>query len=183
LEAWKLHGLIGSVETSWIDTCLSDQPIIASEERRSDRQVPWDANEVASVMLGISPWLCPETLFLRLEARAELGKFQEAIGATFASNLPYLVKDASESELVEPDDCNDPDEIEDLFANAMQDIDEGRIDLDSVMASETSAMPRKDIFVQDLENRLGECTENVGCNNSTQSSHTESDTDSKLLNK
>jgi len=48
--------------------------------------VPRPADQVASVLHETLPLLNADTLYARLQARAEIGKFQCAIGATTVDN-------------------------------------------------------------------------------------------------
>jgi hypothetical protein len=102
-------------------------------------QVPRAAGQVFSVLATIDPILNDKTLWERLQARAELGKFQASIGSTDLANNEYLVSD-NDTASTDPstdDDESWPEEIhhEEILDGLMEGALDGEIDLDEIMAS------------------------------------------------
>ena len=148
---------IGSIESTIVDEKVStpfDES--ASDKEENDlwyHKIPRNADEVSSVMAGISPLLCSETLSERLLARAEIGKFQESIGATTALIGAYLVQEEVEDDSAISDSVESDSEESDVGVLLEQILDEsinGQLDLDAVMASAAHARPRMDVDAEHL---------------------------------
>jgi hypothetical protein len=112
--------------------------------------------EITSVASSISPLLCPGTLCSRLETRAEIGKFMQSIGATYASPSMYLVDDDddespdlmdtdTESSEGPSDDLEEEETLNETLDEILNGAKMGNIDLDAMMASAAHAFPRKDV--------------------------------------
>lgn len=161
---------IGSVEQTQVNSCVWQCSNHDPDERHEWAKVPREIDQIASVMSGISPTLCPDTLCSRLETRAELGKFSISIGATHMNPSPYLViddeddipslapvrsDDSDDNSSVETSDADDESEddshgIDDELNEFLESVENGHIDLNDVMASAAHAIPRKDLDAQHL---------------------------------
>jgi hypothetical protein len=147
---------ISSTEGQVIDSRLLDQELPLDF---LEHDVPRAADEVASVMIGVSPLLDPMTLCAKLETQAHIGRFKMSIGATLGINNNYLVTndqfamddsisdDSAEVENVESEDAWISGEaLDEILAGSAS----GHIDLDAILASATQAVPRKDINAEHL---------------------------------
>jgi hypothetical protein len=117
--------LAASVQISGIESNIIDDLLqrsnADSEEKVHPRwkPVPLAANEVSSVLAGISPLLDDQALYERLQARSDLGKFKVSIGSTDASSSKFLVDD-NDSTTHDSTNCDTDEEdeeriLDDLF--------------------------------------------------------------------
>eukprot|EP00980_Cylindrotheca_fusiformis_P014395 scaffold3830_cov85-Cylindrotheca_fusiformis.AAC.7 len=82
---------VSSVESSEIDRILSSDGGKDSDRiERCYQSIPGAADQVSSVLQGISPTLDDVALYERLSARSEIGAFATSIGSTNATEDPYL---------------------------------------------------------------------------------------------
>jgi hypothetical protein len=130
---------IGSIEITAIDRVMestSNEP----KPHPSYTPVPRAADQVSSILAGISPCLDDRTLYAKMEARANLGKFQSAIGSTNATSSAYLMNDDATQD-TEPN-TDDDESIEDadiLMDKLYEEAIGGTIDLDDIMVSAAHA--------------------------------------------
>jgi hypothetical protein len=83
-----------SIESNLIDDLLQRSDADTEEKVHPRWQpIPPEANEVSSVLAGITPLLDDQALYERLQARLDLGKFKASFGSTDASSSEYLVSD------------------------------------------------------------------------------------------
>ena len=112
------------------------------------RSIPKSADEVASVLTGVSTTLNDETMCALMEERAERGRFEMNIGSTNATSEVY-VETVTEDD--ESDDESSDDEDESLPS---RDDDENwdyeLEDLDAFMASAASAGKAKGVDAEHL---------------------------------
>jgi hypothetical protein len=135
---------ISSVESNAIDALLqrSDDEI---EEKVQPcwKPIPRQADEISSVLAGISPILNDQALYERLKARSDLGKFKASIGSTNATSSEFLVDD-DDSATEDPTDSESEDDeqvLDDLFDR----VTKGDLDLDEIMVSAAHAGKSKGI--------------------------------------
>ena len=89
-----------SVQISSVENCAIDSVLqrsnSASEEKVQPcwKHIPRAIDEVSSVLAAVSPILNDETLYQRLQDRADLGRFQMSIGSTDSMPGLYLASDA-----------------------------------------------------------------------------------------
>jgi hypothetical protein len=113
---------VSSLESRCIDDVLQRSGVTMEEDvHPCFGHVPRDADQVASVLAGVSPLLNDRTLYDRMKGRADIGKFQAAIGSTNATDEIYLVSDDDETEASQADsedDCSmSPSEEEKAMDN------------------------------------------------------------------
>ena len=128
---------VSSAETKAIDTVF-EQCNDASEEEVHPcwKPIPKAANQVASVLAGISPTLDDQELYKRLKASSELGKYKVSIGSTNAMDGEYLVTDDDDSTVQTENEMSDDQQtLDDLFES----VTRGEVDLDGIMASAAHA--------------------------------------------
>jgi hypothetical protein len=142
-----LQSQISSVESNVINQILADDDLERSiSTMTSYHEVPRAANEVASILTEISPILDDKTLCELMHKRADLGRYQSAIGSTNASSSQYLFDTLSavENELPRTDD--EGALIDWLHEGAVN----GTLDLDAVMASSAHARQSRGVDAEHL---------------------------------
>jgi hypothetical protein len=104
------------------------------------------ADEISSVLASVSPILDDQTLYGRLAARADLGRFKASIGSTDALGGEYLVEtvvtddDDSAAQSLLGDNSNELDsheEDDEILDELYESVTQGEIDLDEIMVSAT----------------------------------------------
>jgi hypothetical protein len=106
--------------------------------------IPSAADQIASVMAGVSPILDDQVLYGRLSAKADLGKFKASIDSTNATKGEYLLDDDSATQPLT--DYNMSDSHSESNEGNQHDLDklydrvtQGEIDLDKIMTSAAHA--------------------------------------------
>jgi hypothetical protein len=85
---------ISSIESNMINNLLQRSDADSEEKvQPSWIPIPKAADEVSSMLGGVLPLLDDQALYECLQARSDLGKFQAAIGSTYASGNNFLVDD------------------------------------------------------------------------------------------
>jgi hypothetical protein len=128
---------VSSAETKAINIVF-EQCNDASEEEVHPcwKPIPKAANQVASVLAGISPTLDDQELYKRLKASSELGKYKVSIGSTNAMDGEYLVTNDDDSTVQTENEMSDDQQtLDDLFES----VTRGEVDLDGIMASAAHA--------------------------------------------
>jgi hypothetical protein len=103
--------------------------------------VPRAADEISSVLVSVSPILDDMTLYQRLSARSELGKFQATIGSTDAPGNEYIKEDdatepsTNKSGYDESEEENDDQFLDKIYERSTR----GEIDLDQHFVSAAHA--------------------------------------------
>jgi hypothetical protein len=104
------------------------------------------ADEISSVLASVSPIFDDATLYERLSARSEVGKFKASIGSTDAPSTEYLVEDDDTVATDPSTDVSDDDESDDDDDEHARLLDEiytrttkGEIDLDDFLVSAAHA--------------------------------------------
>jgi hypothetical protein len=128
-EAMSVSMTICSIESRLIDRILEYD----SEEQVSPcyELVPRAADQVSSVLASVDPLLNDQTLYHRLTEQANLGRFQTTIGSTNATYSKYLEED---DDTIETDSSTEDDDESDLLDKILEDSNQGKIDLDDIMA-------------------------------------------------
>jgi hypothetical protein len=135
---------ISSIESRTIDHVLEDTNVLEEQVTRCYQPIPHAADEISSVMAGISPILDELSMYERLSARSEMGKFKASIGSTDAPCKEYLVED-DDTAATDPstyDDSNtdlDDDDERQLLGQIYDGSLRGDIDLDEFMVSAAHA--------------------------------------------
>ena len=108
--------------------------------------IPRAADEISSILASVSPILNDATLYKRLSARSEIGKFQASIGSTDAPSTEYLVEDYDTDATDPSTDDSDHDESDDDDDEHARLLDEiydrstkGELDLDDFLVSAAHA--------------------------------------------
>ena len=141
----SVSAVISSIESRTINRVLEVEDVLEEKVAPMYQPIPRGADEIASVFAGVSPILDDVTLYERLSARSELGKFTASIGSTDAPNSAYLVTD-DDTAATDPTSTNeDYDANNDLDDNDQR-LDEiyegslrGEIDLDEFLVSASHA--------------------------------------------
>jgi hypothetical protein len=164
---------IGDVEACVIDANLEKRHDESFQDVRPlYPEIPRGCDEVSSVFAGIDPCLNDEVLYQRLAARAELGDFMMAVGATTAMSGSYLDVDEVVVETVDDDDSPDyeMEEAEGSDAESSEEHDDyepeagddswindlierataGEFDFDDIMASATNARRSQGVDAEHL---------------------------------
>jgi hypothetical protein len=131
---------VSSAENKAIDTCLETSGASYDEETHPRWQpIPRAADEISSVLTGVSPTLDGQVLYGRLNEKADLGRFKASIGSTNASRNEYLVEtvddDSSTDDDTSASDSDKEEDLDELNDRATQ----GTIDLDEIMVSAAHA--------------------------------------------
>jgi hypothetical protein len=117
----------------------------------SYNHIPHAADQVSSILAGISPLLDDQTLYVKMEARANLGKFQSAIGSTNATSSDYLMDDDATQDT---ESNTDNEESIETNAHLMDTLYEeavsGTLHLDNVMLSAAHASQPTGIIAEQL---------------------------------
>jgi hypothetical protein len=95
-------------------------------------------------IIVLSPLLNNETLYKHLLARLDLGKFQAAIGFTYASGSEFLVND-DDSTSHDPTDRDTTEDDKQILDDLFESVTNGDIDLDAIMVSAAHAGKSKGI--------------------------------------
>ena len=151
---------VSSIEVNLVDRILErDESDDEEDVHPKYQRIPKEANEVSSVLVGISPVLDDCALYERMKQRAEIGRFQMSIGSTIAPRSRYLDGDDdtvetepstdADSEEDENEEDSDDDE-EALLDEILEHAKNGEIDLDEVMASAAHARRPKGIDAKHL---------------------------------
>ena len=88
-----LEAKISSVEFIENDRVLETQDNLCETVEPCFEVGPNASNEVASVLVGISPIFDDCALYNRMKTRAEIGRFQMSVGSTNTTRSVYLVED------------------------------------------------------------------------------------------
>jgi hypothetical protein len=135
---------VSSMEANAIDTVLESNSVTYDKEAHPCWQpIPRAADQVSSILAGISPTLDDQTLYGRLAARTALGKFKASIGSTDFLGGEILINDDSATQSLTDNDMSKSDSdkedddqtLNDIYKSATQ----GEIDLDEIMVSATHA--------------------------------------------
>jgi hypothetical protein len=146
---------VSSIEVKVVDRILEDDASDDEEDTHPKYQrIPKEANEVSSVLSGISPVFDDCALYERMKKRAEIGRFQMSIGSTVAPRSRYLDGDddtvetepSTDADSEEEEEGEYPDDDEEALLDGILDhAMNGEIDLDEVMASAAHARRPKGI--------------------------------------
>jgi hypothetical protein len=139
-EVMSISGRVSSIESNAVDRALKLNNELEEQVEACFKPVPRAADEISSVLAGISPIYDDAVLYQRLTAQSDLGKFQVSVGSKDAPNSAYLVSDDDtvatdlSTDLSKDDDGM---ELEDGYDQLLDDIYEtsmrGEIDLDDIM--------------------------------------------------
>jgi hypothetical protein len=149
-EVHEDTAFVASVQISSIESNVIDNLLQRSDDENEKVQPCWQpipkpADEVSSVLAGISPLLNDEALYERLQARSELGKFQVSIGSTYASGKEFLVEDDDSTTDGSTDDDTDEEDNEKVLDDLFEQVTRGDIDLDELMVSAAHAGKSKGV--------------------------------------
>jgi hypothetical protein len=147
---------VSSTEARAIDTVLEANGATHDEEVHPCwKPIPRAADEISSVLASVSPILEDQTLYGRLAARADLGRFKASIGSTDALGGEYLVEtvvtdddDDSAAQSLLGDNSNEldsHDEDDEILDELYQSVTQGEIDLDEIMVSAAHAGKSKGV--------------------------------------
>jgi hypothetical protein len=92
-ESMNISAVVSSAETRMIDRVLDAANVSEEKVDRSYQPIPHAADDISSTLAEVSPLLDDASLYGRLAARSELGKFKASIGSTDAPSSAYLVED------------------------------------------------------------------------------------------
>ncbi len=92
-ENMRVSSVISSIESRTIDSVLDDSDVSEEKVLPTYQPIPRAADEISSVLASVSPIYDDATLYERLSARSDVGKFKASIGSTDAPNTVYLVED------------------------------------------------------------------------------------------
>ncbi len=125
---------VSSAEAKAIDTCLETSGAAYDEEAHPCWEpIPRAADEISSVLAGVSPTLDDQILYGRLIEQADLGRFKASIGSTNASRSEYLVETVDDESSTDDDmsasESDEEEDLEELYERATQ----GKIDLDEIL--------------------------------------------------
>jgi hypothetical protein len=131
---------VSSAEANVIDTLLETSGAAYDEEAHPCwKPIPRAADEISSVLAGVSPTLDDQVLYRRLTEQADLGRFKASIGSTDASSEEYLVEtvdnDSSTDDDMSASDSDEEEDLDELYERATQ----GKIDLDEIMVGAAHA--------------------------------------------
>ena len=143
---------IGATEAMAVDDVHDQCGLDPLEERihPSYETVPRDADQVASVLGGISNIYQPESLYEALQSQAVTSKFKASIGATTVMDGEVLDGD-SDCEVVDSDKSEITSNAESesgtdaLWEEMLEQETSGIIDFDEVMVSATHARMKKNV--------------------------------------
>ncbi len=85
--------VVSSIESKTVDRVFETEDVLEEKVVPRYHPIPRGADEISSVLAGISPILDDVALYECLSARLELGKFKASIGSTDAPSSEYLVQD------------------------------------------------------------------------------------------
>ena len=144
-EDMTISAAISSIESRTIDRVLDGTTVSEEEVATRYKPIPRAADEISSVLAGISPTLDDMALYERLSARSDIGKFKASIGSTDAPSKEYLVEDdyttATDPSTDESDSASDDDDDEHarLLDEIYEQSTKGEIDLDDFLVSAAHA--------------------------------------------
>ena len=147
-----------SVQVSAIESTKIDELLQRSDKDSEEivhpcwKPIPRAGDQVSSVLAGISPILDDQTLYERMQARSNLGKFQVSIGSTNATKSEFLVEDDSSTTSTDDDMMVETVEEDDeqTLDNLFEHVTKGEIDLDEIMVSAAHASKSKGIDAEHL---------------------------------
>jgi hypothetical protein len=132
---------VSSMESNAIDSVFESTSVTHDEEAHPCWEpIPRVADEVLRALESVSPILDDQTLYGRLSATADMGRFKASIGSTNVSKSKYLIDDDLRNAPDTDDDksaTNDESgaDLDQLYECATR----GEIDLDSVFVSAAHA--------------------------------------------
>jgi hypothetical protein len=138
---------ISSIESRMINNIFQRNDDVSPEEKVHPcwKPIPRAADEVSSVLAGISPILDDQALYERLQARLDLGRFQVSIGSTNALGSEFLVDDKDSAAHDTTDSDSDEEDDEQVLDDLFESVTNGDIDLDAIMVSAAHAGKSKGI--------------------------------------
>ena len=147
-----------SVQVSAVESTKIDELLQRSDKDSEEivhpcwKPIPRAGDQVSSVLAGISPILDDQTLYERMQARSNLGKFQVSIGSTNATKSEFLVEDDSSTTSTDDDMMVETVEEDDeqTLDNLFEHVTKGEIDLDEIMVSAAHASKSKGIDAEHL---------------------------------
>jgi hypothetical protein len=147
-----------SVQVSATESTKIDELLQRSDKDSEEivhpcwKPIPKAGDQVSSVLAGISPILDDQTLYERMQARSNLGKFQVSIGSTNATKSEFLVEDDSSTTSTDDDMMVETVEEDDeqTLDNLFEHVTKGEIDLDEIMVSAAHASKSKGIDAEHL---------------------------------
>jgi hypothetical protein len=147
--------MAASVQISSTEMAAVDRVMEIPSDEDSDsprpmyRPIPRAADQVSGILAGISPCLDDQTLYAKMAARANLGKFKSAIGSTNATDSTYLMDDDSSQSTT--DDVESEIEDSEVEMNKLyDDVVGGNVDLDDIMVGATHASKPTGITAEQL---------------------------------
>ncbi len=156
------EAMAASVQVSSIESRVIDRALETSDDEREILKpcfyiIPRAADEISSVLASVSPIYDDATLYERLSARSEVGKFKASIGSTDAPSTEYLVEDDDTVATDPSTDASDDDESDDDDDEHARLLDEiytrstkGEIDLDDFLVRATHARRTQGINAAEL---------------------------------
>lgn len=103
---------VSSTEASVVDVNLERSDESSEVVRPLFRDIPKQCDQVSSILAEVDLCLNDKGLYQRLEARAQIGDFMMAVGATTAARSPFIDDDEVVVETVNDDDESNGMEIE-----------------------------------------------------------------------
>jgi hypothetical protein len=157
-DSMRVSSVISSIESRTIDRVLDYNDVSEEEVVPTYKHIPRAADEISSVLASVSPIFDDTTLYERLSARSEVGKFKVSIGSTDAPNTEYLVEDDDSVDTDPSTDASTDDDLDDNDDEHARLLDmiytqstKGEIDLDDFLVSAAHAQRTQGIDAADLE--------------------------------
>ncbi len=145
---------IGSIEEQAIDRIMGSNSVVleeSEETKASINPVPRAADQASSILASISPLLDDHTLYAKLESRANLGRFQSAIGSTNVTDSDYLMDDDATQDTAPSTNFDLGEEQEELLRDILcAEALKGTLDLDDLMVSAAHASCSKGVNAEHL---------------------------------
>ena len=131
---------VSSIETRFVDDVIErSHPPDEDAPKPKFTEIPRAADQVSSVLASLSSTLVDQDLYDRLQARADLGRFQASIGSTNVSNDDYLESSDEEVDSQSNDTPDEEADDDDLLDSLFDEVRQGEIDLDTIFVSATHA--------------------------------------------
>jgi hypothetical protein len=109
----KVSSVVSSIESRTIDFVLDNSDVSEEKVLPKYNPIPRAADKILSVLASVLPIYDDATLYERLSARSEVGKFKASIGSTDAPSTEYLVEDDDTIATDPSTDASDDDESDD----------------------------------------------------------------------
>ena len=127
--------------------CIRDRACVDPEFGR----VPKEIDQISNVLTDISSTLNDPMLLQLMEQHAKLGKYKTCIGCTTIENdVEHINDDGTSADADEGSLLDDEVEENDVLNDMLEQVEDGKMDLDDIMMASVHTVPSCGITPQHL---------------------------------